>query len=212
MIGSLSLTRRLSAFDRYLLASDALLLALYFSYWHDGAYLGPRFVYLLLPTLALYTARVFPLVRDRFGSGHVYRTVVYAAVCTVLIAATTLVPLRAHQYASSQATMRRDADSAAASANIADALVFVRESWGAQLIARLWASDISRSETEMLYRSIDACMLERRLGSLEAGRVRGAAASSALRQLLVITASLILAPSALACAGKVQERLAQCAS
>ena len=177
-IGALALTKKLEVFDRYLLASSGLLLALYFGYWHDGAYLGPRFVYLLLPTLALYTARFFPLMRDRFGTGLPYRTVVYAAVCSVLIAATTLVPLRAHQYANSQTSMRRNADSAAAAARVDHALVFVRESWGAQLIARLWALDISRSETEMLYRSIDACMLEQRLG---VARIRQRARRRGLR-------------------------------
>lgn len=194
MIGALALTKKLEAFDRYLLASDGLLLALYFSYWHDGAYLGPRFVYLLLPTLALYTARFFPLVRDQLGRGLAYRTIVYAAVCSVLIAGTTLVPLRAHQYANSQTSMRRNVDSASASARVDHALVFVRESWGAQLIARLWALDISRSETEMLYRSIDACMLEQRIDSLESGNVRGTAASEQFRLLLPDSARLAKSP------------------
>jgi hypothetical protein len=194
VVGALALTRRLGAFDRYLLASNGLLIALYFAYWHDGAYLGPRFVYLLLPTLALYTARVFPLLRDRFEGGLAYRTAVYAAVCSILIAGATLVPLRAHQYASSQTTMRRDADSAAASAHVQHALVFVRESWGAQLIARLWALGISRSETEMLYRSIDACMLDHRLDSLESANVRGPAAFAQLQALLSDSARLAKSP------------------
>jgi hypothetical protein len=193
-IGALALTKKLRAFDRYLLASNGLLLALYFAYWHDGAYLGPRFVYLLLPTLALYTARFFPLVRDRFESGLAYRTIAYAALCSILIAGATLVPLRARQYASSQATMRRDADSAAASAHVDHALVFVRESWGAQLIARLWALGISRSETEMLYRSIDACMLDRRLDSVESANVRGTAAFEQLRSILSDSARLVKSP------------------
>jgi hypothetical protein len=194
VIGALALTKKLGAFDRYLLASNGLLLALYFTYWHDGAYLGPRFVYLLLPSLALYTARFFPLVREKVGGGLAYRTIVYAAVCSILIAGATLVPLRARQYASSQTTMRRDADSAAASAHVDHALVFVRESWGAQLIARLWALDISRSETEMLYRSIDACMLDHRLDSLESANVRGAAAFAQLRPLLADSARLLKSP------------------
>ena len=194
VIGALALTRELAPFDRYLLASDGLLLAVYFGYWHDGAYLGPRFVYLLLPTLALYTARFLPQVRDRFGSGLAYRTIVYAAMCSGLIAATTLVPLRAHQYASSQTSMRRDADAAAASARVTHALVFVRESWGAQLIARLWALGVSRGETEMLYRSIDACMLEHRIDSLERYHIQGAAAREQLRMLLPDSSRLVKSP------------------
>ena len=194
VIGALALTKKLEAFDRYLLASGGLLLALYFAYWHDGDYLGPRFLYLLLPALVLYTARFFPLVRDRLGNGLPYRTIVYAAVCSVLMAGMVLVPLRAHQYANSQVSMRRDADAAAESAHVDHALVFVRESWGAQLIARLWAIGISRSETEMLYRNIDACMLELRLDSLEAANVRGEAAAAELRPLLADSARLAKSP------------------
>jgi hypothetical protein len=194
VIGALALTRKLAPFDRYLLASDGLLLAAYFGYWHDGAYLGPRFVYLLLPTLALYTARFFPLVRDRFGSGLAYRTIVYAAMCSVLIAATILVPLRARQYASSQTSMRRDVGAAAATAGVSHALVFVRESWGSQLIARLWALGVSRGETEMLYRNIDACMLEHRIDSLERVNVRGAVARDQLQLLLPDSSRLVKSP------------------
>src|SRR6476619_3851441 len=35
-LGALYLTRRVDRFDRYLLTSSALLLGLYFAYWHDG--------------------------------------------------------------------------------------------------------------------------------------------------------------------------------
>jgi hypothetical protein len=62
---ALALARRLTAFDRYLLASSALLVTGCFAYWHDGFFLGPRFFYLLLPALVLWTARVPAIVRDR---------------------------------------------------------------------------------------------------------------------------------------------------
>ena len=45
MTVALALTRRLRAFDRYLLAASLLLVGLYAAYWHDGFYLGPRFMY-----------------------------------------------------------------------------------------------------------------------------------------------------------------------
>jgi hypothetical protein len=194
VIGALALTRKFEAFDRYLIATGALLLGLYFAYWHDGFYLGPRFVYLLLPALALFTARFFPLVRDRFGAGLPYRSAVYGGICAVLIALTTLVPLRARQYRNSQVTMRWDADAAAASAGIDHALVLVRESWGAQSMARLWALGVPRSETELIYRSTDACTLDEHLSSLEAGSVRGAAAYELLRPLFADSARLVGSP------------------
>ena len=70
VIAALALTKRLSALDRYLLASATLLGALYFAYWHDGFFLGPRFVFPWLPVLVLFAARLPRLVRERFGRGR----------------------------------------------------------------------------------------------------------------------------------------------
>lgn len=166
-IGAFALTRALNTLDRYLVASGALLVGLYFGYWHEGFYLGPRFMYLLLPVLALYSARFFPLVRERFGAGLPYRTAVYGAICAAVIAVTTLVPLRVRAYRSALVTMKWNADGAARAAGVDHALVLVRTSWGAQLLARLWALGIQRSEAERIYRSVDACVLESHLESLE---------------------------------------------
>lgn len=193
-IASLALTRRFHALDRYLVASGSILLALYFSFWANGFYLGPRYVYPLLPALALFTARVFPLVRERLGAGLPYRATVYGGVCATLLAVTTLIPLRARQYRNSEITMRWDADSAAASAGVAHSLVLVRVSWGAQNLARLWAIGVPRSESELIYRSVDACMLAERLDSLETDSARGAAAVARLQPLLGDSSRLIASP------------------
>jgi len=116
VIAAFALTRKFNALDRYLVVSSALLTGLFFCFWHEGFYLGPRYVYLLLPVFALYTARFLPLVRERFGTGLPYRTAVFGAICAVLIAATTLVPLRARAYRQTLLTMRWNADSAARAA------------------------------------------------------------------------------------------------
>jgi hypothetical protein len=188
---ALALVRRLDRFDRYLLVSSALLVGLYFAYWHKGLYLGPRFMYALLPALALWTARFPGAVRDRFGQGAVYRSAVYATLCALAIAVIALVPLRARQYRQGMLTMRWDADSAAAASGVKHALVFVRESWGAELVARLWALGATRPETELLYNTVDACALEQAITHLEQQNVRGAAAFSALRPLLADSARTV---------------------
>jgi hypothetical protein len=194
-IVALALARRLDRFDRYLLVSSGLLIGLYFAYWHDGFYLGPRFVYLLLPPLAVWTARALPSIRERIGAEAVYRTSVYAALCSLLIAAVMLVPLRAHQYANGLLTMRWDANRAAAEAGVHDALVLVRESWGAQLVARLWALGVSRPETERLYRNVDACILDHAIEQLERGTARDAAATAMLLPLLRDSARVVRSPA-----------------
>ena len=174
-IGALALARRLSAFDRYCLASSGLLLALYFAYWHDGFYLGPRFVYPLTPILALWTARFFPLVREwlerRVARAELrafaWRTVAGAAAVALVIAATASVPLRVRQYRVSFPVQRWDADAALAAAGIDSAIVLARESWEAQLVVRMRALGATQPEAERVYRSVDACRLDAALAAHE---------------------------------------------
>jgi hypothetical protein len=186
-----ALTRKFGTLDRYLVVSSALLVGLYFSFWYEGFYLGPRYVYLLLPVLALYTARVLPLVREHVGAGLPYRTAVYGAICATVVAATALIPVRARSYRNTLTTMRWDADAAARAAGIDHALVLVRTSWGTQLIARLWALGISRPEAELVYRSVDACRLESRLDSLERVRASNAAAAESVHSLVADSARVV---------------------
>jgi hypothetical protein len=174
----------LSAPDRYLLACGALLLAFHFSYWHDGYYVGPRFMIPLVPLLALWTARFLPAVRARWGArgnaSFIVRAATYACAIGVAVAVLSLIPQRARQYAGGMVTMRWDADGEAEAAGVREALVFVRESWGSQLLARLWALGIPRSRAQRLYESIDACVLEQGLRTVERRGARGADALAVL--------------------------------
>jgi hypothetical protein len=193
-IAALALTRKASALDRYLAACTGLLVGLYFAYWHDGFFLGPRFLHPLLPILTLWTARLFPLLRERVGPRLAHRAVVLGFLVSVVMAAAALVPLRAQQYRSGLLTMRWDAERSARAAGVRHALVFVRESWGAQLVARMWALGVPRSETEKLYRGIDACLLERHVTALEGSPVRDTAAFAALKPLLRDSSRVLPSP------------------
>ncbi|MEP6690391.1 MAG: hypothetical protein ABJD07_04495 [Gemmatimonadaceae bacterium] len=188
-IAALALTRRFSALDRYLLASGGLIVGLYFAYWHDGFFLGPRFMYPLLPALALWTARALPLVRERIGRVELrgisaYRVLIFASVAAVVAGLVTRIPLRLSQYSHGLASMRWDVDSAATKDDVRHSLVLVRESWGAQLMSRLWALGVTRTQSELLYRHIDTCVLEVRVTSLEGGVTRGGAAYQVIAPLL----------------------------
>lgn len=181
-------------FDRYLLVSGSLLIGLYFAYWHDGFYLGPRFMYPLIPVLVLWTARLPGILRGRFGDTLPHRAVVYGyAVSAVLVVAVTA-PIRGSEYAHGLLTARWNADAAAARAGVHDALILVRESWGAQIMARLWQRGIGRSEAEVLYRKIDSCILYEQLLALEAAGIAGREASAALRPFLADSAKVIKTP------------------
>ena len=193
-IVALVLWRRVTAFDRYLLASGAALLLLYAAYWHDGNYLGPRFLTPLVPALCLWSARAGGAIRDRLGQGMIHRAWVIAMGTGAFVALVAGVPVRARAYARSAPALRWNADSASAAAGVRDAVVFVRESWGAALIARMWALGVSRPATEYLYSRVDACRLEHAVSALERTGVRDSRATARLLALAQRSGVVIPSP------------------
>ncbi len=165
--GALALTHRLTAFDRWALTGSGLLLLCYFAYWHDGFYLGPRFMLPLTPWLALWTARFPVTLEERRVPIPVRCGVVAGAAAALIMGATQLVPIRVAEYRRSVSSLRFDVDALARQAGVRGALVFVRESWGAQLIVRMWAVGLPRIEAERVYRTTDACQLDAALMAVE---------------------------------------------
>ena len=190
--GALLFTRRkVSALDKYLLGSSALVIFFYLLYWHDGFYLGPRFVLPLLPALVLWAARVPRVVADRVASPHLRHGITAALAFGVVGALVFNLPVRVASYRAGLTSMRVDYARAAERARVRNALVFVRESWGAQLVARLWGLGVSRAKTESIYRGTDACDLELEVSALEREGVRGAAAEQRLAVLLARDSSVV---------------------
>jgi hypothetical protein len=193
-IVALLLVPALRRIDGVLLAGSAMLVVMYFAYWHDGFYLGPRFYVCLLPALALWSARALPEWRARWGRGASYRIVTATALVSLVIALGIMAPLRAREYRSGLRTMRWDVDAAARRAGVHDAVVFVRESWGAQLMVRLWARGLSHAEAQALYHFVDACALERGLDSLERTNGRDSLARAVMLPLLADSARVVRSP------------------
>lgn len=180
---------RLRGIDRYLLTSAALVLVGYWAYWHDGYYIGPRLLFPLLPMLIIWSARAFPALRDRLGAGTAeWRGVRAFFVVGGLYALVTVAVVRAPTYRNGFVSMRINPERAAAAAGVRDAVVLVQESWGAQIVVRLWANEISRPDAEALYRGVDACVLEFALSRLERDGIRGDSARSLLFPLLADSA------------------------
>ncbi len=194
VIASLALTRRLAALDRYLLASSVLLGALYFAYWHDGFFLGPRFVFPWLPVLVLFAARLPGLVRERLGPGRVWVGTNAALATGVVMAVGFSLPQRVVQYRSGLTSMRVNYTAESASAGVRNALVFVRESWGAQITTRMWERGVSRSAAAALYHGVDACLLDKALRDIERNDVHGVAAEARLAPLLVDSSRVHTSP------------------
>lgn len=186
-----------SAFDRYLLLTGALVVGFYFAYWHNGFYLGPRFMYPLLPALALWTARCVSALRARFPAPLVRRTAVYGTLVGMVLAGAVALPIRVRSYRNGMLSPRWPVDAEAKRAGVQGALVFVRESWGSTLMARMWAIGVSRPQAEMIYRSVDACALDSAIAGVE--RLRDAGNDSvdaygALAPLLRDSARVIASP------------------
>lgn len=162
------LARRPRPGDSLLLGAAGSLLVVYFLYWHDGFYLGPRFAYGLAPALALWTARLPGALRERGGPWLLAeRVAIWTGAVAAALALGNGVPERTGQYATGLASLRWDADRGAEQAGVRDAIVFVQESWGAQLLARLWALGVPKAQAERVYRNVDACRLELALAELE---------------------------------------------
>lgn len=191
---ALVLAARLAAPDRYLLAAASGVLVLYFAYWFDGLYLGPRFVATLAPIAALWTARLPALVEARIGRGRAMRSVVFGLGLAVGLALATGVPVRLTQYSHAMQSTRWSPDALARHAGISNATILVRESWGAQTLARLWALGISRPDAERLYRNVDTCVLDGAIRQLEAAHVDSAAALARLVPLQADSSRLIASP------------------
>ena len=183
-VAALWWSRRIRAIDRYLLASSALVIFFYLLYWHNGFYLGPRFVVPLLPALVLWTARVPRLVAQQVGSVHARRAISAMLVFGAVGAVVFNLPVRIASYRAGLTSMRVNYGQLIARSGVQNALIFARESWGAQLVVRLWALGVSRPATESIYRGTDTCKLEQLVGTLERDGVRGTAAEQRLFVLL----------------------------
>jgi hypothetical protein len=189
---ALGLASRLAAIERYLLGSAGLLLTGYWAYWHDGNYLGPRFVFPLLPLLVLWTVRLpGQLARLRawtLPAVHGFRA---ACITAAVYAVVSVLLVRAPQYRNGMTSMRTPVESASERAGVRGALVLVKESWGARLVVRMWARGVGRADAEVLYRTADACKLELTLAALELEGVRGAAARDRLAVLQADSSVLV---------------------
>lgn len=189
---ALFLARRLTGFDRYLLVSAGLVVVLYWMYWHDGFFLGPRFMYPLVPVLVLWTARALSALRERVDeAGRGYRVAAFGVVAAVPLVIVNSTAIRAGEYRAGLQSMRFDADKAASQAGVRNALILVRESWGAEVMVRLWGLGVSRSDSEELYRRVDTCVLDQAVSGLENSGVRGDGALATLRPLLADSARVV---------------------
>ncbi len=191
---SIAWGRTMRGVERYLALAVGMGVLAYIAYWHDGFYLGPRFLYPAAPLVALLIAQVPSVLQARWPRAPLLREGTYASfvaagVCGVIF----VMPIRIAQHQSIFTSFRTDLGAVVAAAGVRDSqdLVLIRESWGAQLIARMWAMGLARPAAEALYRSVDACVLDEALTALEADGARGDDALRVLQPLRRDSARLL---------------------
>lgn len=188
-LGAWCLARRTSAADRYLLGSALLTVLAYWAYWHEGYFLGPRFLYPLIPLFALWTARFPALVRERLHPdgrpSAAWPPLAAAMAISLLIAAAYTVPMRWMQYRETFSVFRWNAAQAARAAGVQNALVLVRDGWESQLVVRQWVLGMSHPQADLFNVTIDACRLDGALSTLERS---GADSATVARRLSALAA------------------------
>lgn len=182
VVAALLLARRLSAYDRYLLAVSTLIVVLYWMLWVDASYLGPRYFHTLLPFCVLWAARLPALLRERGWTGVPYRTTVYAAGIAAGLAVALNIPIQWASYSTGSVAERFNADAAAEREGVRDALVLVREEWAVQLVTRMRALGLRPAHLFLIY-DVDTCILEGVVDALERNGVRGKRAEMRLLAL-----------------------------
>ncbi len=182
VITTLAVASAVARFDRMMLWAMVLLAGAYFAYWHDGFYLGPRFFFVLTPLLALLAARAPRALGAATQRVAVRQYAFVALAISFVIGLGTGLPARARLYSQSLASSRYQL--AGDSLGEHRSLVFVRESWGSQVLARLWGRHVDRPAAEVLYRGVDTCVLDSAITALEHRGVLGSEARAALWPLL----------------------------
>lgn len=162
LVGLLAI-RRLSRWDALLLGLFTAQLGAYATYWGDGEFLGPRFLFTALPAIVLLIARGWFAAASRWpkrlaqaGSGFVLASVVVG-----WLAPTSAYGVwgLAHSAREVRGSLRLDIEGAVGRAGVHHAVVFLHEPFGARLARRLWGLGIMRSEAAQLLASRDACAL-----------------------------------------------------
>jgi hypothetical protein len=92
--------------------------------------------------------------------------------------------VRVSQYSALFPVMRWDVSRAAEAAGVRNAIVLVRETWGAQLLARMWTLGVERPDAERIFQHVDACRLEGAITDLEARREAGSVTPGQALELL----------------------------
>ena len=171
---TMALQRKTTKWDHLLLALLVALLAGYAAYWSESYFLGPRFLFPVIPILVIYIARLPRVLAERVR-WPVARSAIALAIPLWLIV-TWAAPAKPSQYYGVwrlSSTYQTHGQVAAAildsvkSSGISNAVVFIPEGWHGRLAARLRALGIRPLLAELIVAQNDACTLQQGLDAVD---------------------------------------------
>ena len=158
-------TDRTNRWDALLLGWFCLQLLAHALYWHDGQFVGPRFLFTAVPALLMLAARAPVLLAARAGRGTTpWRVAVVLVPVCVLVA--WLRPMKpfgvqaaARELRATRSSFKIAPPKETQSASFGPALIFVQEGVSTRLLHRLWGLGVSRPDAARLMATVDGCSL-----------------------------------------------------
>jgi hypothetical protein len=159
----LVLARRRNRWDVLLLALVGAQLVVYAFYWHDGQFVGPRFLFTAIPALLVLAARA-PFIAHQQLRGVWWRiAMVTIPVCVAVAWLRAMPPFGvqgiAKEFRESRSRLKLDPPGEVQSGLVQNALIFVQEGAATRLLHRLWGIGVSRPDAARLLANADACSL-----------------------------------------------------
>ena len=157
---------------------DKVLLSLFFSvpfiyifYWHRDSFLGPRYLYVILPFIIPLLARslseISKLVEGTyFGKEGIIKPVKGTSFISFLFLLSIFysvclgIPRREALYEGGLQSFKRNIQKEATNAGIEKGIIFIPISWGGRIISNLREREVPASLTEVAYRTVDHCELQ----------------------------------------------------
>ncbi len=162
---------RTTRWDALLLGFFAAQVLAYAAYWYRGEFLGPRFLFTVVPVVVIMLARLPAALGDRWGPRWRSAGGVALLACVViawLIPSSSGVAALARGARQQRLALKIDVPSAVRDARVRHALVFVHERFDARLERRMWGLGVSRPAAAQLLASRDACSLLAAIRAAEA--------------------------------------------
>jgi hypothetical protein len=180
----LMLMRRPRRWDQLLVALFAAQVLVYAFYWHDGQFVGPRFLFAAIPALLILTARAPFVVAERTQGTWRRIALLLIPVCIGVSWLRSMSPFGvqgiAGEFRESRKRLKMEPPPQVRDGTVTNALIFVQEGAATRLLRRLWGLGVSRPDAARLLELSDACSLLDQVRA-EEQRTNGDSAGRALR-------------------------------